>query len=85
MTSPEHQPRTKRRGQLVRVMYGGLTGRIFAVRKYQQRGDLVISSAKDDVTEDAIKAVAEHRYECKAEGCRCGWSMADWLEHANDD
>jgi hypothetical protein len=67
----------------IRVMCGGLSNRIFAVRRYTQRGDLVISSAKDDVTADVIKAVAEHRLACQDTDCRCGWSTTDWLNAAN--
>lgn len=67
----------------IRVMCGGLSNRIFAVRSYTQRGELVISNAKDDVTEDAVKAVAEHRLNCQDADCRCSWSTADWLAAAN--
>lgn len=71
----------------VLIRTGGLTNRIYAVRKYTERPNGLIVAAtdgKDDVTEDAIRAVAEHRMECKREGCRCGWSTTDWLTHASE-
>jgi hypothetical protein len=70
----------------VRIMTGGLSNRIFAVKHYSERPNGLLVAAmggKDDVTEEAIRAVAEHRLECKDEQCRCGWSTADWMDHAN--
>jgi hypothetical protein len=67
-------------------MCGGLTNRIFAVRRYAERANgLIVSSAKDDVTSEAIRAVAEHRLGCEDADCRCQWSTARWLDMANAD
>lgn len=74
----------------VRIMCGGLSNRIFAVKRYTTRPDGLIVAAvngKDDVTEEAIYAVAEHRLACKDDTCRCGWLSKDWqraLQHENE-
>lgn len=65
----------------IRVMCGGLTNTIWAIRRYSERpGGLIIAATngKDDVTGDAIAAVAEHRMRCENAACRCGWSTDDW-------
>ena len=63
-------------------MTGGFTNRIFAVRRYRtlegDKFEAVGLNGKDDVTDEAIMAVAEHRMHCVVDDCRCGWSTEDW-------
>ena len=56
----------------VRVFYSGLTGNIYASRRYSERpGGLFVSHDKDDVTDEAIAAVAEHVGNCERRECIC--------------
>lgn len=59
--------------QPIRVMASGLTNRIWALRRYREMPEgYVVSSSKDDVTEDAIRAVIEHiRRGCSLVDCGC--------------
>ena len=62
---------------------GGSTNRIYAIRRYTERANgLIVSSVKEDATEQAIMAVAEHRARCRDTECRCSWSYADWARAA---
>jgi hypothetical protein len=62
----------------IRVFRGSLSNRIYATRRYQERGEFIVSQSKDDVTQEAIRAVAEHRMGCQDNDCRCSWSSEDW-------
>lgn len=58
----------------VRIMCGGLTNTIYAVRRYTDRGNGLLVAAnggKDDVTQEAILAVVEHRVRCQRSDCSC--------------
>jgi hypothetical protein len=60
--------------QPVRVMVGGLTNRIYAVRRYSERGGglfVAATGGKDDVTTEAILAVREHVNQCRDSKCVC--------------
>lgn len=52
---------------------GGLSGRIWGIRRYSERPNgTVVSQQKEDVTDQAIDAVIEHiRFGCASLGCRC--------------
>ncbi len=54
------------------IRTSGLTNRVWAIRRYTERADgLLVSSAKDDVTRDAIQAVIEHARSCTDPECSC--------------
>lgn len=58
----------------IRVMASGLTNRIWAVRRYteNQYSGLIVSSAKDDVTAEALRAAVEHiKNGCTLSDCPC--------------
>lgn len=58
----------------IRVMCGGFTNTIYAVRRYSERPGGVLVAAtggKDDVTMEAILAVDHHRARCQNTECSC--------------
>lgn len=58
----------------VRILCGGLTNTIYAVRRYSNQPNGVIVAAlnaKDDVTQEAIGAVIEHSQRCNVADCLC--------------
>jgi len=60
--------------QPVMLMLGGFSNRIYAVRRYRSLGDdkyVVVGDNKDDVIEQAIHNVVEHRQACVREECPC--------------
>jgi hypothetical protein len=55
----------------IRIATSGLTNTIYALRNYTERAGHVVSSAKDDVTAQAIQAVVGHARICERDDCEC--------------
>lgn len=57
------------------VMTGGLTNRIYAVRRYTERGNgmyVAATNGKDDVTQQALRAAIQHvDAGCEDRDCEC--------------
>lgn len=56
----------------IRIMTGGLTNAIYAVKSYRDLGGGRFEAiSKQDVTREAIQAVDEHRSRCQVKDCPC--------------